>query len=430
MGVTSFTEFLALPFRDSPFTSLRAEHYAMAESLRSVFERMLPQRPPGDTQYVPEVVVVILAAARSAGASDVHLIPSETGLGMSWRVDGVLQEVWTFPVELVPRIVARLKVLSELLTYQTEVPQEGRIREPGLAIEMRVSTFPTLFGEKVVVRLLAESQQLHQLSGLGLGSDVAARLAQLVQATNGTLIVAGPAGSGKTTTLYACLREIVDKTQGQRSLVSLEDPIEALIPGVSQSQINLAAGFDLPTGLRSLMRQDPEVIMVGEIRDRVTAEIVFQAALTGHLVLTTFHAGSAAGVISRLSEMEIEPYLLRSGILAVVCQRLVRKLCTCSRPGTDDADKLGLPVETFRVAVGCEHCHGTGYLGRIVLSEFLSPDQSEVGRAILSRNDTSQLEALAQQAGMVTRWQRAAVAIHAGLTSPVEIRRVLGLSSV
>ncbi len=406
------------------------ESGAMSESLQTTFERMLPRRLPHDIQYVPEVVVVILAAARSAGASDVHLIPFDTGLRMSWRVDGVLQDVWTFPVELVPRIVARLKVLSELLTYQTEVPQEGRIRDPSSAIEMRVSTFPTLFGEKVVVRLLAESRQYQQLEGLGLGAEVATKLAQLVQATHGTLIVAGPAGSGKTTTLYACLREIVDKTRGQRSLVSLEDPIEAVIPGVSQSQINLAAGFDLPTGLRSLMRQDPEVIMVGEIRDRVTAEIVFQAALTGHLVLTTFHAGSAAGVVSRLSEMGIEPYLLRSGILAVICQRLVRKLCGCSRPGTDDADKLGLPVDTFRVAVGCEQCHGTGYLGRIVLSELLSPDQTEIGRAILSRNDTPQLEALAQQAGMVTRWQRAVAAINSGLTSPLEIRRVLGLSSL
>lgn len=399
----------------------------MAESLQSVFEKALPKRPPADPQYVPEVVQVILTAARAAGASDVHLNPTESGLLMTWRVDGVLQNVCSFPVELIPRIVARLKVLSDLLTYQTEVPQEGRIREPGSAIEMRVSTFPTLFGEKVVVRLLSESRQFQQLDSLGLGPEVAAKLSQLILATNGTIVVAGPAGSGKTTSLYACLREIVDKTQGQRSLVSLEDPIEAVIPGVSQSQVNLAAGFDLPTGLRSLMRQDPEVIMVGEIRDKVTAEIVFQASLTGHLVLTTFHAGSAAGVISRLSEMGIEPYLLRSGLLAVVCQRLVRKLCGCSRPGTDMADRLGLPVASFRQPVGCEECHGTGYRGRIALTELLLPDQTEIGRAILSQNDSPQLEALAQQAGMVTRWQRAAEAIHAGLTSPAEIRRVLGL---
>lgn len=403
----------------------------MPGTLQAEFESTLPRRPQSDPLYVTEIVIAILTGARKAGASDVHLIPAQSVLQMSWRVDGVLQFVWEFPVELAPRIVARLKVLADLLTYQTEMPQEGRIREtsPGdnTAIEMRVSTFPTLFGEKAVVRLLGERHELQQLSDLGLTEDVRSGLSRLIQSTQGTLFVAGPAGSGKTTTLYACLREIMAQTRGQRSLVSLEDPIEAVISGVAQSQVNLAAGFDLTTGLRSLMRQDPEVIMVGEIRDRSTAEVVFQAALTGHLVLTTFHAGSAASVISRLSEMGIEPYLLRSGILGVVCQRLVRRLCRCSRPGTDAAEQLGFRVETFRVPVGCGECQGTGYRGRLVLSEILLPDQTEVGRAILSRGDSAELEALARQAGMLTRWQRACQAIEAGQTSPLEIRRVLGL---
>jgi general secretion pathway protein E len=403
----------------------------MPGTLSAAFESKLPQRPPSDPLYVTEAVFAILTSARQAGASDVHLVPAQQAFRMVWRVDGVLQAVWEFPAELAPRMVARLKVLAELLTYQTEMPQEGRIRESsttaGTSIEMRVSTFPTLFGEKAVVRLLGERGTYQQLGDLGLTDDVRSGLARLIQATQGTILVSGPAGSGKTTTLYACLREITAQTGGRRSLVSLEDPIEAVIPGVSQSQVNLAAGFDLTTGLRSLMRQDPEVIMVGEIRDRSTAEIVFQAALTGHLVLTTFHAGSAASVISRLSEMGIEPYLLRSGILGVVCQRLVRRLCHCSRAGTKTDDTLGLRVETFRVAVGCTECQGTGYQGRLVLSEILLPDQTDVGRAILSRGDSTQLEALAQQAGMLTRWQRACTAIEAGQTSPAEIRRVLGL---
>jgi general secretion pathway protein E len=395
--------------------------------LQTAFESTLPRRPPSDSLYVTEVVSAILNAARHAGASDVHLIPMQSALRMAWRVDGVLQTVWEFPAELVPRIIARLKVLAELLTYQTEMPQEGRIREASSAIEMRVSTFPTLFGEKAVVRLLGERDEFQQLADLGLTEDVQVSLERLTRATQGTIFVAGPAGSGKTTTLYACLREIAARTNEQRSLVSLEDPIEAVLRGVSQSQVNLAAGFDLTVGLRSLMRQDPEVIMVGEIRDRTTAEIVFQAALTGHLILTTFHAGSAASVISRLSEMGIEPYLLRSGILGIVCQRLVRRLCECSRPGTDDSDKLGLSVTTFRIPIGCDACHGTGYRGRIVLSEILRPDQTDVGRAILSRGDSAQLEKLARESGMLTRWQRACTAIEAGLTSPAEIRRVLGL---
>jgi len=401
----------------------------MSATLQAAFEMSLPRRPHSDPQYVTDVVATILAEARRAGASDVHIVPAESALRMSWRVDGVLQPIWQFPAELAPRIVARLKVLAELLTYQTEMPQEGRIREPGAAIEMRVSTFPTLFGEKVVVRLLSDRNEFRQLGLLGLSEDVRSGLARLIQATQGTILVAGPAGSGKTTTLYACLREITEQSQGQRSVVSLEDPIEAVLPGVSQSQVNLAAGFDLTTGLRSLMRQDPEVIMVGEIRDRATAEIVFQAALTGHLVLTTFHAGSAAGVVSRLTEMGIEPYLLRSGILGIICQRLVRRLCSCAIPGCDEEQKLGLKVESFHLPVGCVACHGTGYRGRLVLSEILLPDQTDVGRAILSRGDSTQLEELAQQAGMLTRWQRANQAIEAGQTSPAEIRRVLGLGN-
>jgi type II secretory ATPase GspE/PulE/Tfp pilus assembly ATPase PilB-like protein len=176
------------------------------------------------------------------------------------------------------------------------------------------------------------------------------------------------------------------------------------------------------------MRQDPEVILLGEIRDRITAETAFQAALTGHLVLTTFHAGSAAGAISRLSDMGIEPYLLRSGILAILSQRLVRRLCACGREGTDAADALGLAVRRFRVPVGCELCHGAGYRGRTVLAEMLLAEPSDLGRAILARSDAAQLEHLAIQAGMVTRWTRALEAVEAGVTSPQEIRRVLGFS--
>jgi type II secretory ATPase GspE/PulE/Tfp pilus assembly ATPase PilB-like protein len=208
--------------------------------------------------------------------------------------------------------------------------------------------------------------------------------------------------------------------------VTLEDPIEAVVEGVSQSQVNLAAGFDMPTGLRSLVRQDPDVIMVGEIRDRGTAETVFQASLTGHLVLTTFHAGSAAGSISRLSDMGIEPYLLRSGVLGIVCQRLLRRLCECADSAEDPAGRLGLAVEGYRVPVGCEQCGGTGYRGRLIIAEMLLPEPGELGRAILSRSDAAQLEELAVQAGMVTRWKRAEAAVASGWTSPAEVRRVLG----
>ena len=214
------------------------------------------------------------------------------------------------------------------------------------------------------MRLFANEGQFRRLHDLGLPSQIAARLPELLSETSGAILVCGPAGSGKTTTAYACLREVVAQSGGGRSIVTLEDPIETAIAGVTQSQISPGAGFDFAAGLRSLMRQDPEVILVGEIRDPTTAATAFQAALTGQLVLSTFHAGSAAGAIGRLADMGIEPYVLRSGVLAIICQRLVRRLCDCKRPTDSDAALLGLPATRAWTAVGCSNCSGTGYRGR------------------------------------------------------------------
>lgn len=399
-------------------------------SLADQFRQQLPTVGVSDPQYVPLLVAALLAAARQARASDVHLVPSAEGLEMYWRVDGVLQPVARFPVELTPRIVARLKVLARLLTYRTDTPQEGRLfAEPGAADEeIRLSTFPTLFGEKAVLRLFVGAGRFQRLAELGLPAEILATLQRLLEETGGVVLLTGPAGSGKTTTIYAALRELADKSHGGRSLVSLEDPIEIVVPGVAQSQVHPASGFDMATGLRSLMRQDPEVIMVGEVRDKPTAETVFQAALTGHLVLSTFHAGSAAQAINRLSDMGIEPYLLRSAIQAIVCQRLVRRLCACAKQSADPADRLGLPIATAYVARGCAECQETGYRGRFLLTELLVPDGSEVGSAILSRRDAAEIERLAVADGMVSQQMRACQAASAGITSPAEVRRVLGFS--
>ena len=295
--------------------------------------------------------------------------------------------------------MARLKVLAELLTYRTDVPQEGRIRGAPGEVEMRVSTFPTLFGEKAVVRLFASPGLFLRLDDLGLPAEVSDGLGRLLGETSGAIVLSGPAGSGKTTTIYACLRELAARSSGQRSLATLEDPIEAVVPGVAQAQVNLAAGLTLESGLKSLLRQDPEVIAIGEIRDRATAEIALQAALTGHLILTTFHAGSACEVIGRLLDMGIEPYVVRSGLRAVVAQRLVRRLCSCSTPAEHSDQFLGLPVQSARVPRGCELCRGTGYRGRTVLAELLLPEQDELARAILARADVRQLEQVAVAAG-------------------------------
>jgi len=396
-----------------------------ADETRSV----LTQFDASATEYATQFVDALLTAARQLGASDVHLQPCPEGMDVAWRLDGVLQPVGRFRRGAKSDVIARLKVMAELLTYRNDVPQEGRIRSAGQEVEMRVSTFPTLHGERAVVRLFAAEGRYLYLEDLGLPAELAVSLEKLLVETSGAVVVSGPAGTGKTTTVYACLREIVRGSGGQKCVVSLEDPIEMRVDGVAQSQVNEAGGFSFATGLRSLMRQDPEVILLGEIRDRITAETAFQAALTGHLLLTTFHAGSAAGAISRLGDMGIEPYLLRSGILAIVSQRLVRRLCSCARESNDPAQALGLPVARFHVPVGCERCHGTGYHGRMVLAEMLEAERSDLGRAILDRSDAGHLEQLAVQAGMVTRWQRALEAVQAGMTSPQEIRRVLGFSA-
>lgn len=399
-------------------------------------ERVAGVRPDHPAAAV-ELVAILLDEARAARASDVHLHPTPAGLEVHLRVDGVLGRAALLPARLAANVVARLKVLADLLTYRTDVPQEGRIRTgPAAGLgEIRVSTFPTLHGERAAIRLFAPPGERLRLADLGLPADAAEALARHLAATSGAILLTGPAGTGKTTTIYACLRELVAAGAGARAIATLEDPIEAALDGVSQAQVNPAAGFDLAGGLRALLRQDPEVIAVGEIRDRGTAEVAFQASLTGHLVLTTFHAGSAAAAIHRLLEMGIEPYLIRSGLGLVVSQRLVRTLCECSRPGGpespgDDRTNLRLPVVAARLPVGCDACLGSGYRGRSVLAEWLEPGRLEAAALDPSRSDLAALEGHAVEAGMVRLSDRALAAVAAGVTTPAEVHRVLGLAKL
>jgi len=384
-----------------------------------------------DPNYATLFVDKLLELAQANECSDVHLQPIAEGLEIQWRLDGVLQLVGTFPRGETADVVARLKVLAELLTYQTDVPQEGRIRiEPTdttQRIEMRVSTLPTVFGERAVIRIFAAGE-LKWLEQIGLPEAMVSQLDTMLRETTGAIIITGPAGSGKTTTAYACLRHIVDTSSRGRSIVSLEDPVEVVVPGIAQAQVNLSVDFDLLTGLKSMLRQDPEVIFVGEIRDRETAEVAAQAALTGQLLVTTFHAGSASEALSRLADMGLEPYILRSGLLSIVSQRLVRKLCECAEWSSDKSSNLGMPVERHRVSVGCSVCKSTGYIGRLILAELLPIRNEQIGRAILEKQDSSALERMASSdCGMTTLWQRAVEVVESGQTSPEEIRRVLGV---
>jgi general secretion pathway protein E len=389
----------------------------------------LAQLDPASPRYAPDAVERTLADAQAVGASDVHFQPGGDGLELRWRIDGVLHRVAVLPARVAPNVVARLKVMAELLTYRTDVPQEGRIKGAAGEVEMRVSTFPTLFGEKAVVRMFAAPGRFLRLVDLGLPDAVRDELDHFLGETSGAIILSGPAGSGKTTTIYACLRELAARTRGERSLATLEDPIEAVVPGVAQAQVNPSSGLTLESGLKSLLRQDPEVIAIGEIRDKTTAEIALQAALTGHLILATFHAGSACEVIGRFLDMGIEPHVVRSGLRAVVAQRLVRRLCECSVASNKPDDFLGLPVREARLPRGCELCRGTGYLGRAVLAELLLPETEELARAVLALADVRRLEQIAVDCGMIDRWERACAAVEQGLTSPAEVRRILGVAA-
>lgn len=405
------------------------------ESLAVQFSGAMKTLDNSGAEYVPALVNLILQQARASRASDVHLVPAERNMLMQWRIDGVLHSVAAFDGELTPRLIARLKVMAGLLTYRTDVPQEGRISacaDIGVdkaAGEVRVTTFPTLFGEKAAIRLFADSQHFQRLSDLGLPSDVEQSLRLLLQQTSGVILLTGPSGSGKTTTVYACLRELVEQYGESRGLMSLEDPIEVVVPGVTQSQVQPNVGFDLSVGLKSMMRQDPDVIMVGEIRDPSTAESAFQAALTGHLVITTFHAGSSVEAVTRLLEMGLEPYLLRSTLQAVVCQRLLRQSCSECSVSSAAENSLKLPdkLQPDDAPVkNCSVCGDLKYHGRFVTAEVLDPNLPEIARAIVDRLDSRSLQAIAIESGTVTLKQRGQQAVAAGLTTPEEVFRVLG----
>jgi general secretion pathway protein E len=379
------------------------------------FETLLKRAAARDPQFATDFVSTLLRTTRDAGASDVHINPTADALQVRWRLDGVLQPMLQLPRDVSSNVTARLKVLAGLLTYETALPQEGRIWDDGLRVEVRVSTFPTLYGERSVLRLLGASREsFDSLSQLGLPPSVHNELTRNLSATSGAVLVVGPAGSGKTTTAYACLRHIVDASNGGRSIASLEDPIEVAVDGVAQSQVNPTVDFDMAVGLRSMLRLDPEVIFIGEMRDLPTAEIAMQAALTGQLVVTTFHAGSCREALHRLFDLGIPSYAIRNAVRLIIAQRLLRRLCTCAQRGDveRDARPLGLQVERCSIPGGCDECHNTGYRGRTLVAEWLS----------LNADDP--LNSLPIGADL---WASAQSLVEVGVTSPAEVVRVLGL---
>ena len=347
-----------------------------------------------------------------------------------FRVDGVLESIGDLSKGASTSIVSRIKVISNLLSYITDVPQEGRVVSEEHGKEIRVSTFPTLHGERVALRFFGLKNQYVHLDGLGHTADVIDPLYRALNETSGAIFVTGPAGSGKSTTLFACIRHLTNQSNGEKCIMTLEDPIEVPIEGVSQSQINLATGFDLPTGLRSILRQDPEIIMVGEVRDPATAEAAMQSSLTGQLLLSSFHANNAVASINRLIDLGVDPYMIRSGVNGILHQRLLRKLCDSCKQPIENSDQIcGLSTTQGFVASGCDECDQKGFQGRVVVGEYLQIQGSDIIHDIGTQIDTRMLYKKAIDSGMATIWDKATCLVEEGQTSPYEVRRVLGVSA-
>ena len=332
-----------------------------------------------DDAPVIRLINGLIAEAARLGASDVHLEPYDSALRVRFRVDGVMREAAELPARIAPLLVSRVKVMARLDIAERRIPQDGRISLAmgARALDVRVSTLPARGGERVVLRLLDKSRGALSLAELGMPSSVRAAYEHSLRVPHGIVLVTGPTGSGKTTTLYSGLAVLND---GSRNILTVEDPVEYAIDGIGQTQVNARVGMSFAAGLRAILRQDPDVVMVGEIRDTETAQIAVQASLTGHLVLSTVHTNDAVGAITRLRDMGIEPFLLASSVRLILAQRLVRRLCPDCRAPIDPAAAAALPGRGFEApgwrAVGCPACKHSGYAGRIGLYEAVAVDDT------------------------------------------------------
>jgi type IV pilus assembly protein PilB len=380
---------------------------------------------------VVKLVNSLLSQAVSQGASDVHFEAEPREMRVRLRVDGVLSEVARVPGRMVPGLVSRVKIMCELDISERRIPQDGRLglTVDGAAIDIRVVTLPTVHGESIVMRILDRSNALIEIPRLGLDPFSLGRLEAATRHAHGAVLVTGPTGSGKSTTLYAVLNSL---NTPEKNIITIEDPVEYQLAGVTQIAVNMRSGLTFATGLRSMMRADPDIIMVGEIRDRETAQISIEAALTGHLLLSTMHTNSAPASISRLVEMGIEPFLVASSVRCVVAQRLTRVLCTaCKRPVTLEASvlsssgfPLGHDLEAFE-AGGCPRCGGTGFRGRLGVYEIM-PVSDAIRELTLHSSSAERIAEVAIAEGMRTLREDAFEKVKQGVTALDEVMRVLG----
>ncbi len=363
-------------------------------------------------------------------ASDIHIEPFERDLEIRYRIDGIMYKILSPPKRFQSSIISRIKIMAGLNIAEKRLPQDGRIgiKIAGRDVDIRVSVIPTAHGERVVLRLLDKSTSLLNLEDIGLTAEERQTMLHLIQLSHGIVLVTGPTGSGKTTTLYASLNRI---NSPDKNIITIEDPIEYQLKGIGQMQVNPKINLTFANGLRSILRQDPDVIMVGEIRDAETAEIAIHASLTGHLVFSTLHTNDTAGAITRLVDMGIEPFLVSSSVVAIVAQRLVRCICPHCRqsytPTPEELAKLGFKTETMRPtfyrAVGCAECRRTGYHGRTGIYEILLIDD-EIRQMILSKMDSGRIKTRSIEKGMRTLRDDGARKVVSGVTTMEEILRV------
>lgn len=386
-----------------------------------------------DTSDAPIIKLVnhVISQSAKMGASDIHIEPEQYSFKIRYRVDGILYDMLTPPKWMQASLISRIKVMAKMNIAEKRLPQDGRfeVKIGDQNIDIRVSTIPITHGERVVLRLLNKSGSLFRLSELGMAPDKLDTIKKLIRSSHGIILVTGPTGSGKTTTLYAVLSSI---NSPDINIITIEDPVEYQLKGVNQIQVNPKIELTFARGLRSIVRQDPDVILIGEMRDLETAEIGVQSALTGHLVFSTLHTNDSASAITRLVDLGIEPFLISSSVLAVVAQRLVRVLCDdCKEPYTPEAahlDRLGLSLETlgdrvFYNAKGCEKCFQSGYRGRVGIYEILVMNE-KLHNLVLKTFDSHRIKAEAVASGMITLYQDGIQKVLNGVTTIEEVLRV------
>lgn len=440
--------FLQLPISlkqvsDQEFEALMTQHYESGSSameamsglednidLKAMMDAIPKTRDlleSEDDAPIIKLINALFTQALRQGASDIHFETFEDKLIVRFRIDGILHEVLHPPHVLAPLITSRIKVMAKLDIAEKRLPQDGRIsiRIAGRPVDVRVSTIPTHYGERIVLRLLDKQSAPLDLQKLGMSETDYVKMQRLISHSHGIILVTGPTGSGKTTTLYAVLTELNDS---QRNILTVEDPIEYYLPGIGQTQVNTKVDMTFARGLRAILRQDPDIVMVGEIRDFETVEMSIQASLTGHLVLSTLHTNSAIGAITRLRDMGTEPFLLSSTIIGVLAQRLVRILCghcKVCEPITDkERELMTLPEGNHTIchAVGCDHCANTGYVGRMGIYEIIEIDETLRKHIHDNASEASMIQHIRQSTPSMRQdgWHK----VLAGITTIEEVLRV------